>query len=138
MSCNAEEASCMEVVGSGTLVLALLGSIPGTEQDSFERRERHARISPTRYRQFQLPIVIYEAVQLLTCLWGFLLQCTGVRPMGPLYAYPSGSQLYIPVLNSTFLEDPNPVTILGRCKEYVDLLIFQTAMELCFICSHID
>ena len=71
MSCNAEEASCMEVVGSGTLVLALLGSIPGTEQDSFERRERHERISPTRYRQFQLPIVIYEAVQLLTVCGAF-------------------------------------------------------------------
>lgn len=33
--------------------------------------------------------------------------------MGPLYATHPDSQLYIPVLSSTFLEDPNPVTILG-------------------------
>ena len=67
---------------------SILGSIPGTEQDSFERRERHARISPTRYRQFQLPIVIYEAIQLFTVCGAFCygVLCTGVRPMGPLYA----------------------------------------------------
>ena len=34
--------------------------------------------------------------------------------MGPLYATHLGPQLYIPVLNSTFLEDTNPVTILGN------------------------
>ena len=128
MSCNAEEASCMEVVGSGTLVLAE----HSRNRTRFVRKAGTAcRISPIRYRQFQLPIVIYEAIQLLTACGAF---CYRSSSHGPALRYPSGSQLYIPVLSSIFLEDTAPVT---DTNESVDLLIFQTAMELCFICPHI-
>ena len=43
MSCNAEEASCMEIDISS---LVVVGSIPGTEQDSLERRDGMFEISP--------------------------------------------------------------------------------------------
>ena len=54
--------------------------------------------------------------------------------MGPLDATYLSPQLYIQVSHFDFSGRYKPC---HYSREYVDLLILQTAMELCFICPHI-